>query len=258
MEKIKSVFVYPLPCYIDPVTKQYYWADFVLPNKVVDELQREDDLIAKWSNHPNVVREETKSIMKILYLAVLAFAFSTNLWAAEKPKDAECKDGVCLVKSDTGASPVQVATDAINADAADLKKFVDAKTEAQKALDAANAAITTANAKLTTDRATLNNLLDNITTPQTVHVVQFVEIASSTCPPCNDFQPTFDKMVKAGINLRRLNADKEKSPFAAVHQTPSWIATVDGKEVSRVESYLGEEKITDWYKTIVEWSKTQK
>ena len=181
-----------------------------------------------------------------------------------------CPNGECplpaataLVKSSTTASPLDVAVSAVQSSASTLSTKVSERDKLKIQLDGLNVDITTLTATLVSDRATLNQLLDDLSDPNpkplpVVRVVQLVEIASSSCPPCNQFQPTFDKMVKSGINMRRIDADKEKNPFSQVNSTPSWIMTVGGKEVSKLEGYLGKDKLTEWYNQTLNWAKAQK
>ncbi len=192
---------------------------------------------------------------KIIF--IICILFSSVSFGDILPK---CKDGVCPVKSVLKTSgtvdPVQVATDAVKLDAVNLSKSNQDKVAAQKLLDKADADIKTNGDKLAADRLTLNALLDDIAQNKPApipKVVQLIEIASTTCDPCNKMQPIVDQLAKNGANVRRLNTDKENCPYA--HSvTPTWIMLVDGKEVARAEGMYDLKRLQDWWDAMTAWT----
>jgi thioredoxin-like negative regulator of GroEL len=83
-----------------------------------------------------------------------------------------------------------------------------------------------------------------------------IELASSTCQPCNAFDPILLELQKEGFPITRIDTDKTKTNYT-VKATPSFVMLMDGKEVGRVEGSLSKIKITEWYNAVLIWSKKQ-
>jgi len=198
------------------------------------------------------------------FIFVFIVLFATPLFGSIMlPDKCDCPDGVCPVSvfsmqvSGGIIDTVTATMDAIKLDASNLTKANNDKNAAQKLLDQANADIKTYSDKLATDRVNLNKLLDDINNNKPApkqKVIELVEIASSTCDPCNKMQPIVDELSKNGVNIRRLNTDKETCPYA--HSvTPTWIMLVDGKEVSRAEGMYDKKRLQAWWEEMVIWAK---
>lgn len=150
-----------------------------------------------------------------------------------------------------GVDPIQAALDSIKAIADNLNKANISKNDATKALDTANNEIKTLTDKLAADRVLLNKLLDNINNNVPAPVIQIIEVYSDGCAYC-DSDATIASYVKEGLPII-----KSKDPVWKVNATPTFITTLNGKEVSRVVGILSKEKLFQWHKDTIEWSKTQ-
>jgi len=153
------------------------------------------------------------------------------------------------VKVSAPVDPIQTALDSIKADAANLVVINTKKNEATKALEIANNEIKTLTDKLATDRALLNKLLDNINNNIPAPTIQIIEVYSDGCAYC-DSDATIAQYVKEGLPIVKTKDAKWKATA-----TPTFIATLNGKEVSRVVGILSKDKLFQWHKDLIAWSK---
>jgi hypothetical protein len=177
--------------------------------------------------------------------------FCVLLLSANPPCD--CKDGICplpafvpvVIKSTI--SPLDDATAAIKDDVAKVSSLNKNATALKAALLQATEDLKTFNDKLATDRKTLNDLLDGVNLPPVIQkVVQIVEITTPHCPYC-DTDAEIASYVKSGINI-------VKGTQFTTTGTPTYVCTVDGKEINRTIGKLTEAQLLIWYNATVKWA----
>jgi hypothetical protein len=153
------------------------------------------------------------------------------------------------VKVKAPIDPIQSALDSIRASAENLAKANITKNDAQKALDTANTDIKSLTDKLAADRVLLNKLLDNINNNVPAPEIQIIEVYSDGCAYC-DTDATIAGYVKEGLPIVKTKDSKWKATA-----TPTFIALLNGKEVSRVVGILSKDKLFQWHKDLIVWSK---
>ena len=90
--------------------------------------------------------------------------------------------------------------------------------------------------------------------PTDDHPVQILEIASSTCGPCNALDKILAAAQAAGVPVTRVDTDKD--PTAAkwnVDVTPTFITLVGGVEVTRYRGPLNLKQLSDWFADTKAW-----
>ena len=137
----------------------------------------------------------------------------------------------------------------IDNNAVQIESLMAAKAELESTLLKTNDALAASIKKLAQNRAKLNAYLDNLGKPKPKEKsIQIVEVYSEGCQYC-DTDETIAGYVKNGLNIV-----KTKDTKWAVTSTPTYIMTVDGKEINRVAGYLSEKTLTKWQLDIKVWA----
>lgn len=168
---------------------------------------------------------------------------------------------------------IQEAIDALQADAAalaatqaDLAQAMAVYASAQARVLQGQQAASQAQQKLANDQAALAKAIADAfgqqptpvpipVPPEVAHPITILEIASTTCAPCNAMDPIIKELAAEGIPIRRIDADKDPAAAAKykVEATPTFICLVDGEEVSRMAGRLQKGQIAGWYSSTVDW-----
>ena len=196
-------------------------------------------------------------------------------YAADKACDVGAK--VCKVGTVADVAPapatalpaaVQQAIDKLTADTQAYSLASGSLASAQAALAAAQNQLTalqsqaaTFQAAIPQDQAAVTAAIANafgpvVSVPVDAHPVQILEIASSTCGPCNALDKVIAAAQTAGVPVTRVDTDKD--PTAAkwnVEVTPTFITVVGGVEATRYKGGLNQKQLVDWYADTKAWGK---
>lgn len=81
---------------------------------------------------------------------------------------------------------------------------------------------------------------------------QTVYFYSPTCSYCQQASPiVFPMAEEMGFDLKPYNVDEHPSAQYGITSTPTIVHFEDGKEVSRIEGFVGEEKFKEFFETNV-------